>query len=465
MIDDRLERPDSGVAHPAFEGLIGVARTDITPPVGIYARNWGAATHDVAQGIHRPLTATAVSFRTSAEEPATVLVSLDLGWWRSYRDEWFVRHYVLENTGIASNRLMLSFTHTHAGPVLSVADGEKPGGELIEPYLVQLRQNIVEVIKAAQDGEEGCALEWRYGKCGLAKNRDFKDPDAARYLCGYNPKGEADDTLLVGRITTLAGKQSGVIVNYACHPTTLAWDNRLISPDFVGALRDVIEHDAAAGPCLFLQGASGELAPAYQYTDDVRIADAHGRELGYAVLSTLSGMNLPGKALHFNGAIESGAPLAKWNQVPSSAPTELNCHQIDVEFPLQEMPSIAAIDALLRSCTDRVTVERLNRKRLIREALGQRSSTHVPVWIWQIGGAFFIGHPNEAYSELQSEIRAKFPNHAICVMNVVNGHFGYLPPRNLYSEDIYPVWQTPFGAGSLEHLVETCIHRLETLAI
>ena len=36
----------------------GVARRDVTPPVGIYSRSWGAATHDVAEGVHRPLTAT-----------------------------------------------------------------------------------------------------------------------------------------------------------------------------------------------------------------------------------------------------------------------------------------------------------------------------------------------------------------------------------------------------------------------
>ena len=36
-----------------------VARCEITPPIGIYHRMWGAALHDRATGVHRPLEATA----------------------------------------------------------------------------------------------------------------------------------------------------------------------------------------------------------------------------------------------------------------------------------------------------------------------------------------------------------------------------------------------------------------------
>ena len=36
----------------------GVARCDITPPIGIYHRMWGAALQDQATGVHRPLEAT-----------------------------------------------------------------------------------------------------------------------------------------------------------------------------------------------------------------------------------------------------------------------------------------------------------------------------------------------------------------------------------------------------------------------
>src|SRR5690606_13777212 len=48
------------VETPQSHCRAGISTGDITPPVGIYHRMWGAALHDRAEGIHRPLTATAL---------------------------------------------------------------------------------------------------------------------------------------------------------------------------------------------------------------------------------------------------------------------------------------------------------------------------------------------------------------------------------------------------------------------
>ena len=64
----------------------------------------------------------------------------------------------------------------------------------------------------------------------------------------------------MARVTSDAGQPLAIAVNYACHPTTLAWENTLISPDYIGALREVVE-TATACPCLFIQGASGDIGP------------------------------------------------------------------------------------------------------------------------------------------------------------------------------------------------------------
>ncbi len=69
--------------HASFYGQIGIARADVTPPVGIYARNWGAAKHDLARAVHRPLTLTAMTLTSAAGGHSLVLVEADLGWWKS----------------------------------------------------------------------------------------------------------------------------------------------------------------------------------------------------------------------------------------------------------------------------------------------------------------------------------------------------------------------------------------------
>ena len=162
---------------------------------------------------------------------------------------------------------------------------------MIAPYLDLLRATILRAVNLALATAVPAALEWRIGRCGVAYNRDFRDPKLPRYLCGANPAGEADDALLIGRVTAEGGRIVAILVNYACHPTTLAWQNQLMSPDFVGSMRELVEAITAGAYCLFLQGASGELAPREQYAGDTEVADRHGRELGFAVLSTLEGMS------------------------------------------------------------------------------------------------------------------------------------------------------------------------------
>src|SRR2546427_10043083 len=93
-------RPVKRFSHSGFSGLIGVAREDITPPAGIYARNWGASNHDRATGIHRPLTLTAVTFQAHDSESPLLLISADLGWWRAVEDEWVVRGHLIASLGL-----------------------------------------------------------------------------------------------------------------------------------------------------------------------------------------------------------------------------------------------------------------------------------------------------------------------------------------------------------------------------
>ena len=448
--------------HSSFKGLIGIAQEDITPPVEIYSRNWGASKYDVAEGIHRPLMLTCITFQSVKQGKPLVLISADLGWWRNYGEERSFRNNLLTSLNMEAEQLMFCLSHTHAGPVLSPDEAAKPGGRYILPYFKNIHEAALKAVNYALSSAVPSILTWHYGKCNLATNRDLPDPENKRFVVGFNPAKEADDTLLVGRITDEQDRITGTIVNYACHPTTLAWENRLISPDYVGAMREIVESTTQA-PCLFLQGASGELSPAEQYTGDTEVADKNGRQLGYAVITTLESMLPPKRKLAFSSIVESGAPLAVWKQNVYHPSSHLASVMIEVPFHLKPMPSLEEIEQQYNDCEDRVIRERLGRKRSIRKAIGDGDVARIPLWIWRLGDSFLVGQPNEAYSEFQKELRKQLSPKAVAVMNIVNGGVGYLPPQDLYDKDIYQEWQTPFASGSLELLTKTAVKAAEEI--
>ncbi len=363
-----------------------------------------------------------------------------------------------------ATHVAFALTHTHAGPPLMEPDPSLPGSDLIGSWMDQLIQQACSAIATALADAQEAILEWHVGRCNLAAYRDLPDPDTtrARRICGFNPQGTSDDTLLVGRISDGHGSVRATLVNYACHPTTLAWDNEAISPDYIGAMRETMQQ-ATGAPALFLQGASGELGPREQYVGEPSIADRHGRQLAYAALGVLEDMQRPGHSLCYTRTVESGAPLAVWEPVPTSVSEVLRVEPATVELPLKDWPSAAKLEAERAATSDRALEERLRRKRDIRRALGDGTSFALPITAWRLGDAVLVGTCCEAYSVLQSELRQRFADRSIVCMNLVNGSMGYVPPQACYDWDLYQVWQTPFDRGSAELIIEAASQAIAKL--
>jgi hypothetical protein len=433
---------------PAADIEAGVARRIIDPPVGIRARNWGPADWNASEGQHRHMTLTAIAFRSPGDEPV-VLITADATWWRRVADEIGVRSAVLAATGLPPERLIISLSHTHAGPVLCAADAHLEGGELIPGYLEHFASQASDAAREALAALAPARLEWAVGRCSLAGNRELTLD--GRALVAFAPEESADDTVLVGRLTR-EGSALATIVNYACHPTTLSWQNRLVSPDYVGAMRDLVEESTGA-PVAFLQGASGELAPREQYTGDLSVADRHGASLGHAVLAALAALPDPGTTLQLTGVVESGAPLGMWQPTSVAADTVIGVANAAVELDLVDLPSLDELADQWADIDARSREERLLRARNLREGYIDGPTVQHPVWVWRLGGAVLVAHPGEAYSHLQTALRSRFPRHAVAVANLSNGPgFVYLPSDDAYERGAYQAWQTPLAAGSLARL-------------
>jgi hypothetical protein len=476
------------VDTPQGNCLCGLARCDITPPVGIYHRIWGAATHDRATAVHRPLTATALVFR-APDEPATreteqVVVAADLCiLWAREMDDLIAS--VCRQTGLAAEQLLVAFSHTHAGCLMGLERVSLPGGELIPPYLEQLAGRVAGIVREARRSVQRATITYGAGRCAMACNRDFWDPATGQFVCGFNPAGPADDTVLLARVTNAAGQPLATVVNYACHPTTLAWQNTLISPDFPGALREVVE-SATGAPCVFLQGASGDLGPREGYVGDPGVADRNGRQLGYAALSTLEALPPPGTRFRYTGAVVSGATLGTWAHVPLDAadqgrvnqwrvrrwtvdlpyqPGLLTRDQVEAQRAHWQAEEKAAGEAgnVMQARDAHAMVERMTRWQTRLASLPPGEVFPLPVALWQVGHGFWLAVEGEHYHWLQRGLRDRFEGVPLVVMTLANGSRPiYLPVAETYGKGIYQESIALLAPGCLEHLVEVIANELKT---
>jgi hypothetical protein len=455
----------------------GIARCEVTPPANIYHRMWGAAAHDRATGIHRPLTATALVFRdpeSSGPEGEQILVALDLCLlWGPEMDA--LRAEVCRLTALAPEQLTVTFSHTHGAGLMGLERVHLPGGELIPRYLEALARQIAAAVAQARNSVEPVTITYATGCCRLAAHRDFWDEESGQYVCGHNPDGPADDSVLVARVTNSVGRVEATVVNYACHPTTLAWQNTLISPDYVGAMREAVERETKA-LCVFVQGASGDLGPHEGYVGDTTVADRNGRQLAHAALEALLAMPPPQTSFRYTGPVVSGATLGTWAHEPLGEAEQVRlrlwrCRRFAVPLPYRPDRRIPAEleedrrsweeqEAAARQAGDeegaarsRALAERATRALTRLASLPPGESFPVPVTLWQTGGAVWVAVEGEHYQYLQLELRRRFPGVAVVVATLANGsRCWYLPTEDVYGKGIYQESVAVLAPGCLERL-------------
>jgi len=427
----------SRLKHAEFHGRIGTARTTVTPPVGIYSRTWGSAQHDVAEGVHRPALASCLVFQTLAGDSELIFLTLD-SCCADDGEVAAIRWAILKHFGLAPEQLMLHPSHSHSLPVLTRRTANRAGGELLTSYLDGFVPVCIYLVEQARKSLAEGVVSWAYGRCGLAFNRDGVDAATGRDICGLNLTEKADDTLLIGRITDSDGRIRATIVNYACHPVSLGGGNRLLSPDYIGAMREIVERDTGGAMCVFMHGASGDLTPRRSYEAKAEVADQNGRELGYAALSILSGMFPAGQQLQYQGIEESGTPLGIWRLVArSDVGTQLSGRFVATQFPLLPFPSREELEAQLESATERYAIERLERSLARRAQVGDGPNSDFHFTVWRIGEAFLVSTPAECYSQFQIDLRRQFPNTTVAVLNLSDGTTTYLPKPESFGRDVY----------------------------
>ena len=475
------------VPSPTSRLRLGHARVDITPPVGIYHRLWGAARHDRATGVHRPLFADVLALAPLSEEgdagrPQLVRAFLDLaGLVQSQHRDAVAA--LAAGAGTRPEQVVLTYSHTHSSGWFVPDRIPLPGGELILPYLAGLYDRLREAGQQASAALRETTITYATGHSAMGASRDYHDQDGGIYACGYNPDEPADDTVTLARFTDAARHLTGTLVHYACHPTTLAWENSLISPDYPGALRKTVERVTGA-PCVFAQGACGDIGPRRGFTGDVSVADRNGEQVAYAALEALTSMGLPQTDFSYGGPVVSGATLGTWRDAPHSDASRLKETQVfeggafTVDLPIKprpdrqalsdEMVGLEVAEREARARGDTVAardagarIERARRWLARLDDLPTGETFPLQCTSYRLGDAVWVASGGEPYSAIQTELRKRFPSTTIVFSPLMGDlQVAYLLTREKYGTGLYQEEPSILAPGCLELLTEALVDQI-----
>ena len=286
--------PSVGSEH--FE--VGAASVSISPEDGAYLAGYGRDRTSL--GVADELYAKAVVVRSRATDAQLVLLTLDnIGLTRP--DVLLVRAAIAQRLAMPASHVIVSSTHTHAGPdVVGLwgpslwRSGRNPG------YMSWLQDQAV------------AAAAQAYAKAQPAR---LIAASAAVRLPWVENRSEPD--LIDPMMTTLQfvaedGRAVVTLTSFACHPTVLDDQNRYVSADYVGGYYAAMAQQIE-GEHLFLQGAIGGWVQPLASVGGFDVAQRFGAELALASRTLLQdhGELIDEAGVVLNSA-EFDIPLANW---------------------------------------------------------------------------------------------------------------------------------------------------------
>lgn len=345
---------DQGVNTHLME--VGVASIDITPEAPIRLAGYGARKKVPSEGIMHWLRAKALAFGTDAQGPS-VLITVDLLGIPGHITKKIAQR-LAEKTGIDQASFAISASRTHGGPELgntlnilqyrgdSFSDSLLALDHLVEiaQYTHELYGKLEEVALAALKNRTPAQVAWDQGEADFARNRRSQG-------------GPVDRSLPVLRITDPSGNLRAVLVNYACHGTTLSGDVNSIHGDWMSEAQQLIEANHPGSVALMAIGCGADANP--HPRGEIEHVRMHAEEIAANV----------GKLLK--------SPMQPLTTPPS-------CRMKWVRLPFAHVPSVPE---LIAQSTDKSVKGYYARLALERIARGGSISPDLdyPVQVWTFG--------------------------------------------------------------------------------
>jgi hypothetical protein len=431
----------------------GVARATINPPIG--APMAGFAGRGLSTGIHDDLTATALVLRgDGATEAELVLIACDL-LSLSGRRVSIIRRRIADLTGIRPERVLVSSSHNHYGPVTDGDALASVPGPQVDPYMDDLAHVLAGVVRMAARRLTRCRMFVGTGAATVGVNRRVHTPDGV--VLGRNPDGPFDPRLGLLRIEAVDGRPVAVVLNYACHAVSLGDDCTDFTADFPGVARRVVEQETGA-LCLYMQGAAGDVDPLSMRADWLN--------------PVWLGLTLGAEAIRVFGAAH---PVESMADGIVSRATRLELPPL---LPVSEEQAAEQIEDLQRELASAEAEHRDGdvqwaRARIealavgLRVLRGEAAPEPVRTEITAVRLAHDVGlvtAPGEIFTEIGRRIVERAPFATTFYSGYTNGSIDYVPTRKAYEEGGYEVTHgcrvAPEGGEILE---EESVRLLESV--
>ncbi len=381
---------------------LGYAQADITPTeplelVGFYRPD------NVAKGVQSPLL---VQVSVWEDEERCCLITVDsLGFMKDMTD--LLRERVCRVLGVAKDKVMVCFSHTHAAPN---ADSEKQYFEMICDKASEATMQALADLKPVCVGYGNAEVE-------IGVNR--------------RPGGTKVDKragILLAR-EAKNGKNHLLLVRLTAHGNVLKADNYRISPDYFGAVREVLQEQYGC-PVMVLQGASGNIAPKYFDSENTPV-DARGPAF---VRSK--------DALH-KMAQEVGDKLAeKIAQITMKSGIPLQMYSKEMTL-YAEVPSMEAAEQIASEARQLCGIdgtEWLTEVNGLRELGVYSQKENAEVQYFSIGDWCLCGVPYELMTEFALCGAERTGNEFFYINGYTNGCLSYFPMEEEFDKGGYEVY-------------------------
>lgn len=401
--------------HPRMRA--GFAKQDITPDPGCMLNGF-IARSGPSRGVDTPLYARALFLEQGRRK--ALVIGLDLLAVSTATADGLTAG-ISSETGIPEANVVITCTHTHAGPMTARLRGL---GKADEAFLKNLEARVLAAARQAVGAAASADAAWGTARVAVGVNRRQPVGDGSVML-GVNPGGPHDRQV---RVLRLKGSGRPILVfEHASHPYCLGPDDLLISADFWGHAAAAL--DEAGYDSVYFNGCAGNISPRRGFGGPAA-ARREGRRLARAVLR------------------------AAVSARPEVAP-RLAAGSRRVELAYDSLPPLAEIRAQLRQPDRTVRKEDRSRSRVrarVRRAwkewLAELTETlargplppaAARVSLLRVGRGAIVFFPGEVFFETGERAAAALAADPAAVAAYGHGYIGYVPSAEAYAEGGYEV--------------------------